>query len=245
MGKSNTAKAFTKWERANENARASAACARQYYSRADRYEEEGDAEKEKFNRKMGREEERKAEKQRAVADALFTEEVKAEITARETFKVKFALFINEWATKFADNEMKEYNAAKEIHDTEWANLRALYPAAYTWEIRHSAEYEAFQEMYEKHDYFHMIISHREIAPFDYEKALEKYRYAVMMQLYDTNSRVIEYVGTVTNLTSVSWTANGLEGVVEGTDGTAFIRSILAGGYNIQRLHVRMIVTKLS
>lgn len=65
-------------------------------------------------------------------------------------------------------------------------------------------------------------------------------------ILDLTDRVTKITGPVTSYAGLHLTqGNGgwavLNGIVEGEDGKASVDSILAGGYNIQRLHVRTLV----
>lgn len=57
-------------------------------------------------------------------------------------------------------------------------------------------------------------------------------------------RVREITGSVKELSGVHVSGPALNGTVIGENGSAKIETIMAGGYNIQRLHVRVLVHKL-
>lgn len=70
--------------------------------------------------------------------------------------------------------------------------------------------------------------------------------ALILDLY---SRVKDITGEVTNWSGIEATQGTggftvLNGVVIGKEGRAKVESILAGGYNIQRLHVRVLVHEI-
>ena len=54
------------------------------------------------------------------------------------------------------------------------------------------------------------------------------------------SKVQKYVGNI-----IEWELGNMEYIVHGEQGKAKVEAIYAGGYNIQRLHVRVIVKKLK
>ena len=62
-----------------------------------------------------------------------------------------------------------------------------------------------------------------------------------MYVKDLIHRIKNRVGEITNLENIHFHGKALNGIVEGTTGTAVIETILAGGYNIQRLHYRVLV----
>lgn len=60
------------------------------------------------------------------------------------------------------------------------------------------------------------------------------------------TRVTEIVGTITNAKMLYIADNGeINGFIIGTDGKAEVRTIWAGGYNIQCLHFRVLVRDLA
>lgn len=70
--------------------------------------------------------------------------------------------------------------------------------------------------------------------------------AVRSIVLDLYNRTEAIVGTANDWTGIHVTqGNGgfavINGIIKGTDGTAKVESILAGGYNIQRLHIRTLV----
>lgn len=58
-------------------------------------------------------------------------------------------------------------------------------------------------------------------------------------------RVREVTGTVKEFKYISVDGPALNGLVIGENGTARVETIVAGGYNIQRLHLRVLVKKYS
>lgn len=62
--------------------------------------------------------------------------------------------------------------------------------------------------------------------------------AVIIDLYN---RVKAITGEVTEWSNIHFQGTALNGYVVGKEGRAEVESILAGGYNIQRLHIRVLV----
>ncbi len=109
------------------------------------------------------------------------------------------------------------------------------------------------------------IEHKELG---YKEFVKKYSYAAYEALHETDeeihksnekaaealilnlyNRVKKITGKVTDWNYIRLeSGNGgfpvLTGFVKGEDGTALVETILAGGYNIQRLHIRTLVKKL-
>ena len=62
-------------------------------------------------------------------------------------------------------------------------------------------------------------------------------------LLDLYNRVKEFTGTVTDAHDVRFSGKALNGWILGEKGNCCVETILAGGYNIQRLHMRVLVHK--
>ena len=60
----------------------------------------------------------------------------------------------------------------------------------------------------------------------------------LLNLYN---RVKEITGEVTDCSGLRWGGKCLDGMVKGKDGIAVVETIGAGGYNIQRYHLRVLV----
>jgi hypothetical protein len=68
-------------------------------------------------------------------------------------------------------------------------------------------------------------------------------------IYDLINRTQETIGVITSWSNIIITQGthgipALNGVVEGENGKARLESIFAGGYNIQKLHIRVLVKKI-
>lgn len=64
---------------------------------------------------------------------------------------------------------------------------------------------------------------------------------LVMDLY---SRINAITGEVTDWSGIRYGGKALNGVVHGQLGSVRVESILAGGYNIQRLHIRVLVHEI-
>lgn len=240
MAKSEVEKRFTAWERKQETAKSCFDCAKFYFELADEYEAKGDIANAKNERKWAKVELRKAEKYQAEADALFTDDVKKERDARENFLSVFSGFINEWAVKFVDYEEEEHNRNMALNHEMWDKLKAAGEVEGFFSIRKNAIFKEYKEKYGT-----AVANEYRMGAFDRDRAMKNELAAVTFDVLKMRYRVVEYVGTAVAIDSARWAEGGLEGIVTGTDGKCYLRGIMAGGWNIQRLHVRMIVTKLA
>ena len=106
-----------------------------------------------------------------------------------------------------------------------------------------SQYEllGYDEFFKK--YHHAAYDMMHSSEESFRKANARSADILILNLWN---RVKEKVETPTeyhlNLTSGNeWEGVAINGVVKGTNGTAVVESILAGGYNIQKLHIRTIV----
>ena len=106
---------------------------------------------------------------------------------------------------------------------------------------YSPEYKEFNSMMKEKfgDYYELMRTTDEIIEKENDKAVK----ALVLDLI---ARVKYKVGTITSTKylRVNYDNMGyavLNGYIEGIDGKARVESIYAGGYNIQRLHIRVLV----
>lgn len=105
-----------------------------------------------------------------------------------------------------------------------ANLKAQYD---------ELGYKEFMKKNKHTGYDFMRLSNLEIIENN-----EKSAKALIIDLF---YRIRHITGEVTDWTGIRFSGGALNGIVTGKEGRAKVESILAGGYNIQRLHVRVLV----
>ena len=64
-------------------------------------------------------------------------------------------------------------------------------------------------------------------------------------IIDLYNKVKAITGDVTDWSHIRYSGKALNGLVIGKDGKAAVETIVAGGYNIQRIHYRVLVKKLK
>lgn len=96
-------------------------------------------------------------------------------------------------------------------------------------------YKAFVKKYGYHAYEEKDLTDKQIK--------SKNKVAAQGYIIDLVGRVKKKVGIITDYSGIRLDSNGksLNGTVKGTNGTAYVETIIAGGWNIQRLHLRTIV----
>lgn len=96
-------------------------------------------------------------------------------------------------------------------------------------------YKAFMKKYNRADYEFRYLTDEQI-----HEANERDAKMMIIGLY---YRIKDITGEVTNWKGLEIGVGGtaINGYVEGKEGRCTVESILAGGYNIQRLHIRVLV----
>lgn len=76
---------------------------------------------------------------------------------------------------------------------------------------------------------------------DLETLYKLNRSAIELDVYDLMWRVLDKCGEIVDTDDLHYHKGHINGWVEGTKDKAYVDSIFAGGYNIQRLHIRTLV----
>lgn len=139
----------------------------------------------------------------------------------EVFKQVKNDLVNEWVLyDIAEREkMKDLKAQYREKYTNWREFNTNWRKLYTY-TREDSLNKTDEEF-------------RKIAEKDAE--------AWLLDLYN---RVFAITGKITDCSGVTWGGKCLDGIVIGENGTAVVNTIEAGGYNIQRLHLRTLVKEV-
>ena len=68
---------------------------------------------------------------------------------------------------------------------------------------------------------------------------------INMTSKDLYNRVVAFTGEITDASGIRWGGKCLDGIIIGKEGKAIVETIGAGGYNIQRWHLRTLVKEVK
>ena len=153
-------------------------------------------------------------------------------------------FLKQWREKafeFYAKDSTRMQEAYEIHKAKDEEIDKIDD----WKERRvadRAEYARWKKELEKFDSLTVNI-HRYAAPFFNEEELNKVLDREVKRKYDDLvNRITKHVGEIKDVSGL-WIGNNgsINGKVIGTDKSAVLETIIAGGYNIQCLHYRVII----
>lgn len=98
-------------------------------------------------------------------------------------------------------------------------------------------YREFSKKYKRSQYEFMSKTNEDIDRENNRDAAD-----AVIDLYN---RVNEITGEVLDWSHITCSGGGLNGVVIGKEGRAKVETIIAGGHNIQRLHIRVLVHSIN
>ncbi len=166
---------------------------------------------------------------------------------RELRETKLKLVDAKITAEIYEEKLQKQLEKEELIKTEVpeAFKQAKEELVNSWTAQDLANKKQMKALQKKLDYKEF----REIYKYSQQEALEKteeqFRKAnerdAQKWLLDLYNRVKDVTGEVTDATGVKWAGKALNGIVKGTNGTAVVETIGAGGYNIQRYHLRVLV----
>lgn len=194
--------------------------------------------------------------QRKALDKLNNAEAKDAHAKEDKIKVIWD-FLTEWETKAYEWHLKnaeKYSYLKKNYNEEWLKYKNEHEDVKSYFLK-----TRFEETY----YYGISPLTTKITTIKthYRNDTKSYEY----DYYDVNTkllreelakekqakyddlikRVQEVVGDITDASYLSIGNNGeINGVITGTKGKATVKTISAGGYNIQRFHYRVLVHKI-
>lgn len=154
--------------------------------------------------------------------------------------------LQNWEERVANAEDKEEKFQKEIPDCMKLMMTQLVEQWDEYDINRwnflRGEYRelGYKAYIKKHPKTYNFITYE--TPETIHKNNMKDAEGLVLNLY---RRIHLITGEVTGWDYIHFSGGVLNGIVEGKLGTVKVESILAGGYNIQRLHVRVLVHEIK
>ena len=177
-------------------------------------------------------EEKRAEYKRATGDDLYWDCCDVQSKEEDIKGAKRKLedqkeVVSNWREKLAKQVEKELTLANEVPEAfREAMLKSRKELEYK-EFRKQYTYTAEESLKHTDDEFRKI-EEREADTW----------------LLDLYNRVKEITGEITDCSYIRWGGKCLDGYIVGKNGKASVETIGAGGYNIQRWHLRTLVHKI-
>lgn len=193
-------------------------------------------------------EEKRSEYKKATGDDLYwdccdvqdkEEDIEgAERKLRDQKKV-----VDNWREKLSKQVEKELKIATVVPEAFkearaelvrcWTEVDMRTKAAIEKALR-EVDYKVYSKMY-PYSVREWYLYHSEE---DFRKANERDADEWLLDLYN---RVVAVTGEITDCSNIRWGGKCLDGYIVGKEGKAIVETIQAGGYNIQRLHLRTLV----
>lgn len=162
--------------------------------------------------------------------------------------------LNNWKDRLEAAEAKEHKFLTEVPEcmkvmmaeliADWdehdKDRRERLIKVYN-EVGHSAFFKGTAEGHFWDTHTHADYEFMHLTDEDIHKDNARSAKGLIMDLY---SRINAITGEVTDWDGIHYGGKSLNGVVHGKLGSVNVESILAGGYNIQRLHIRVLVHEI-
>ena len=150
---------------------------------------------------------------------------------RKTFEENRKKGMSELTTKYGEKRMNFYYRDEEIK----ADMKEMKIS------------DTYRNWYEKSQFTVMTKMLAGYNGDEFERILEKeLDKEVVAKRFDVYERCAAVVGVIKDATALKIGDNGtINGVVVGENGNAYVETILAGGYNIQVLHYRVLVHPMA
>lgn len=175
----------------------------------------------------------------------YTVELNLELEKQNAPKIQpIVEFLNEWkerAYKFYDEQCREFAILRKRQYEE----TVAYQYGHTREEKREIEMKHRQERSAYSNKVQELTNHKKQCAYSVElnKMLDR---EVKARYEDFVKRISKVVGEIEDTSHLFMGNNGaINGFVKGTQGSANVESILAGGYNIQCLHYRVLVKEIK
>lgn len=153
---------------------------------------------------------------------------------------------NNWSKKYEAQLKRELILATKVPEAFREAKEELVNSWVEYDIRSreamlknrkELEYKAFRKMYS-----YTAEESLKHTDEEFRKIEEREADVWLLDLYN---RVREITGEITDCSNIIWGGKCLDGYIVGKEGKAEVTTIGAGGYNIQRWHLRTLVKKIG
>lgn len=155
---------------------------------------------------------------------------RAKLEKQIELETKIAFEMPEVFRELKDELAKSWTEYDMERKSRWLEVRAKYQAG-------KLSREEYRKMYKYSQEMELSKTEEEFYKINLKEA--------ELFIVDLYNRVKAITGEVTDWGNIHYGGKALNGWVEGKNGKAKVESILAGGYNIQRLHVRVLVHEIK
>lgn len=154
--------------------------------------------------------------------------------------------LKEYKEQLAEIRRVEDAMAKEIPEAFTQAREELVEQWTAWDMEERDKMRAYKQEVDYHTFYQKYTySHWESLNKSDEELRKQNEKEADVWLIDLYNRVKEVTGTITNTGHIYFRGKALNGYVEGENGRAYVETITAGGWNIQKLHYRVLVHKHS
>lgn len=160
--------------------------------------------------------------------------------------------VENWKIKLAKQQEIETAIANEIPDVLKQVRNHLVESWVQYDLEEKVRiYSVKHRMLEEENKSYR--EYRQVIPYSREEAFqrteEEFRKIEEREadiwLLDLYNRIKDITGEITDTSGIRWGGKCLDGVVKGKKAMAVVDTIVAGGYNIQRLHYRTLVKEFK
>lgn len=155
--------------------------------------------------------------------------------------------LNNWKERLVAAEAKEHKFLTEVPECMKVMMQELITQ---WDVYDMGRRAQLKESYRNKKSYDDWMKHHSYADYQFMYMTDEQIHnenvrdaeASVMDLYN---RVNAITGEVTDWEYLHWGGKAINGEVHGKLGSVRVESILAGGYNIQRLHIRVLVHEIK
>jgi hypothetical protein len=179
--------------------------------------------------------------------AICEYETKVEDVKNATKKLEDKMrILNNWKERLVAAEAKERKFLMEVPECMKTMMNQLITM---WDEHDKTRRDALKESYRNARYAEWVKKHTR-ADYEFMHLTDDQIHGLNVMaaedlIMDLYNRINAITGEVTDWDGIHYGGKALNGEVHGQLGSVRVESILAGGYNIQRLHIRVLVHEIK